>query len=65
MPATGVVDGLLGQAPSPPLVEELATAFAAGLTPPSDLHGSADYRRQLVRLLVPRALDQSVRAALG
>lgn len=63
VPATGVVDGLLGRQPTAPLIEQLTEEFVAGLTPPSDLHGSADYRRQLVRHLVPRAVDQSVRRA--
>jgi carbon-monoxide dehydrogenase medium subunit len=63
--ATAVVDGLVGQQPGAALVERLAAAFAADLTPPTDLHGSADYRRQLVRHLLPRAVEQSVRAALA
>jgi carbon-monoxide dehydrogenase medium subunit len=63
--ATAVVEGLVGQQPATALVEQLAADFAAGLTPPTDLHGSADYRRQLVRHLLPRAVDQSVRAALA
>jgi carbon-monoxide dehydrogenase medium subunit len=65
VPATGVADGLLGQQPTAPLVEQLTEQFVAGLTPPSDLHGTTDYRRQLVRHLIPRAVDQSVRAALA
>jgi carbon-monoxide dehydrogenase medium subunit len=63
--AEKVAEGLLGQPFDAARLDEVATNFAAGLTPPSDLHGSADYRRQLVRHLLPRALDQSVRAALG
>ncbi|MGE3286346.1 MAG: xanthine dehydrogenase family protein subunit M, partial [Pseudonocardia sp.] len=62
--ATEVVDGLAGQAPTAALAEELAGTFAAGLAPPSDLHGSAAYRRQLVRHLLPRAIARSVRVAL-
>jgi carbon-monoxide dehydrogenase medium subunit len=62
--ATEVVDGLAGRRPTAALAEELAGKFAAGLAPPSDLHGSAAYRRQLVRHLLPRAIDRSVRAAL-
>lgn len=62
--AATVVDGLVGQQPATALVEQLAAEFAACLDPPADLHGSADYRRQLVRHLLPRAVDQSVRAAL-
>lgn len=63
--ATGVVDGILGRLPGSPLTEQPAEEFARGLTPPSDLHGSGAYRRQLVRHLLPRAVDQAVRAALA
>jgi CO/xanthine dehydrogenase FAD-binding subunit len=62
--AVDVVDGLVGQQPDQALVEQLAAEFAADLKPPADLHGTAEYRRQLVRHLLPRAVDQSVRAAL-
>jgi len=40
--------------------EDAATAAARDLSPPSDLHGTAAYRRHLARVLVRRAL---VRAA--
>jgi aerobic carbon-monoxide dehydrogenase medium subunit len=64
VPAGDVVAGLLGQAPSTELVTRLAAEFAAGLAPPTDQHGSADYRRQLVRHLLPRAVERaSSRAA--
>lgn len=65
VPATSVVAGLTGRAPRRELVEELAAGFAAGLTPPEDLHGTSAYRRQLVRHLLPRAVEASVRATLG
>jgi carbon-monoxide dehydrogenase medium subunit len=63
--ATAVIDRLVGEQPTSQLIGELTEEFVAGLTPPSDLHGSADYRRQLARHLVPRALDESVRRALA
>ncbi len=63
--ATGVVGGILGRLPGTPPAEQLTGEFAAGLNPPSDLHGSAEYRRQLVRHLLPRAVDEAVRAALA
>lgn len=61
--ATSLIDGLVGQQPTAALIRQLTDEFAAGLTPPSDIHGSADYRRHLVRHLVPQALEQAVRRA--
>jgi carbon-monoxide dehydrogenase medium subunit len=51
----------LGQPLSDGLLRDLAEAYAARIEPLSDLRGSADYRRRLVRALLPRA----VRAAIG
>lgn len=62
--ASAVTEGLLGHEPTAALVEQLAASFAAGLTPPSDLHGSSAYRRGLVTHLLPRAVERSVRSAL-
>lgn len=54
---------LLGQAwdESPAdstLVREAADAAAADVSPPSDAHGDADYRRDLVRALFARSIAQ-------
>ena len=38
---------------------EAAELAAEGTEPPSDIHGSAEYRRHLARVLVRRALDQA------
>ncbi|BCB88754.1 FAD binding domain-containing protein [Phytohabitans suffuscus] len=54
---------LLGQRWSAELVTAAAQAAAAEVDPPSDLHGDAAYRRDLVRALLPRALGQPVEAA--
>jgi len=46
----------LGQRLDDDLLRDLAEAHAAGVEPLSDLRGSADYRRRLVRALLPRAV---------
>jgi carbon-monoxide dehydrogenase medium subunit len=54
--AHGAEKLLVGATPSPAAWREAADTAAAGLTPPTDLHGTAAYRRQLVRVLTERAL---------
>jgi carbon-monoxide dehydrogenase medium subunit len=61
--ATDLIDGLVGEQPTSALIRQLADEFAAGLTPASDIHGSADYRRHLARHLVPQALEEAIRRA--
>lgn len=48
---------LAGQQPSPGLFAEAAALAAAGLDPPSDLHGSAHYRKKVAATLVRRGLQ--------
>jgi aerobic carbon-monoxide dehydrogenase medium subunit len=48
--------GLIGEMPSPALWASAAEQAAVGIDPPSDLHGSAAYRRQLARVLARRSL---------
>jgi len=48
---------LLGGAWSADLLAEAAAAAAAEVDPPSDAHGEAQYRRDLVRALLPRAFE--------
>jgi carbon-monoxide dehydrogenase medium subunit len=48
---------LLGQAWSPALLEQAAAAAAEEVDRPSDEHGDAAYRRDLVRALVVRAFE--------
>jgi carbon-monoxide dehydrogenase medium subunit len=50
---------LVGEPPSPSLFAHAAGVAAGECAPSADLHGSADYRRQLVRVLVERALTAS------
>jgi len=42
-------DALVGQAPAGAALDEAAARAAAATSPPSDLHGSADFRRKLAR----------------
>jgi len=39
------------------LMEQIATEASRAVDPIDDLRGSADYKRHLVRVLVPRALS--------
>jgi carbon-monoxide dehydrogenase medium subunit len=50
---------LVGETPSPELWASAAEQAAAGLDPPSDLHGSAAYRRQVARVLAQRSLHEA------
>jgi aerobic carbon-monoxide dehydrogenase medium subunit len=54
--ATEAEDLLAGEQPSADLFEEAARRATAGLEPPSDLHGSADYRKKVAAALVRRGL---------
>ena len=52
------------QAPAQELFEQAGQAAAASLQDPiADVHGSADYRRQLVAVLVARCLAEAVERA--
>jgi carbon-monoxide dehydrogenase medium subunit len=53
---------LAGVAPTDEAFDEAGRAAAAGLRPPSDIHGSSDYRKELAAALVRRALGDAVRA---
>ena len=56
-------DLLRGQAIDETLIAQAAEAAAAEVSPMSDIHGSADYRRELVRVYVRRALSQALELA--
>jgi len=51
---------LRGQLPTPSLLREVAELAAEGLTPGSDLHASAEYRRRVAPNLVRRALADAL-----
>jgi len=47
---------LIGRTPDDSVLAEVAAACAAAINPASDIHGTAEYRRDLARALVARAL---------
>ena len=49
---------LRGEALTDELIAAAAEAAAQEVDPPSDTHGDAAYRRDLVRALLPRALGR-------
>jgi len=56
---------LEGQKPTPEAFKEVAEAVQAEIDPGTDVHATAEYRRQLVRVLVNRSLTTAfARAAL-
>jgi CO/xanthine dehydrogenase FAD-binding subunit len=54
---------LAGQALTPALREAVIESVRASVTPNTDLHASADYRRHLIGVLTGRALDTAWRRA--
>jgi len=63
--ATEAERRLLGERPTPAVVEAAAEAATAGLTPASDVHGGSAYRRQVARAYVRRALALAAERAQG
>ena len=54
---------LAGERPSPEVFEEAARRATAGLDPPADLHGSAEYRKKIAATLVRRGLQAAADSA--
>jgi carbon-monoxide dehydrogenase medium subunit len=53
---------LLGQTPTADVIRAAAEdAATRDIDPPSDIHASSAYRRQLVRVLTRRALEDACR----
>ncbi|BBD72062.1 carbon-monoxide dehydrogenase medium subunit [Sulfodiicoccus acidiphilus] len=55
--ATKAEEYLIGKVLTEEVVKVAGDVATDGLTPPSDLHASSEYRRQLLRVLVRRALS--------
>jgi carbon-monoxide dehydrogenase medium subunit len=58
--ATGAEELLAGQRPSAKLFDEAARRAAGDIDPPSDLHGSGEYRKKVAATLVRRGLREAV-----
>ncbi|HVD03889.1 MAG TPA: xanthine dehydrogenase family protein subunit M [Candidatus Dormibacteraeota bacterium] len=54
---------MVGAVPSDNTFEAAAETATTRLSPPSDLHGSSEYRRHVARVLVRRALQEAARSA--
>lgn len=56
---------LRGAAPTATVFQNAGARAASEAAPPSDIHGSADYRRHLIAVLVPDALERAAARAGG
>lgn len=59
-PARQTEQALRGQAPSEDIVRAAAEQSIAELTPESDLHASADYRRDVAKVIARRTLSRAI-----
>jgi len=57
--STGAEALLLGQSWTDDVLAAAAGAAADEIDPPTDVHGDAEFRRDLVRALLPRALQHA------
>lgn len=65
MRATDAENALAGKAVSDEALEEAGRAAAAGCDPSGDLRGSAEYKRDLTRILFKRAVRKAIERAKG
>jgi CO/xanthine dehydrogenase FAD-binding subunit len=63
--AVAAETALLGATPDDAAFAEAAAVAAADVDPPSDLHGTAAYRKHLTGVLVRRGLEQATSRATG
>jgi CO/xanthine dehydrogenase FAD-binding subunit len=54
----------MGQRPESALFREAANLAAADLEPDSDIHASAEYRKEVAKVLARRVLEQAAARAL-
>ena len=63
--ARAAEDALTGQAPTAAVLDEAADRAAAATSPPSDVHGSAEFRRKLARHFARQALAAAIQRSGG
>jgi len=63
--ARAAEDALTGQAPTAAVLDEAADRAAAATSPPSDVHGSAEFRRKLARHFAREALAAAIQRSGG
>ena len=63
--ARAAEDALAGQAPTTAVLDEAADRAAAATSPPSDVHGSAEFRRKLARHFARQALAAAIQRSGG
>ncbi len=62
--APGAEAALIGATPDHDAFAEAGAIAADAVDPHEDVHGSAEYRRDLVRVMVRRSLEQAMRSAV-
>ncbi|MDY7079554.1 MAG: xanthine dehydrogenase family protein subunit M, partial [Chloroflexota bacterium] len=64
--ALQAAEALKGQHPGPEIIQAAAEIAANDdIDPTSDIHASAEYRRQLAQVLTRRALEQAFERAIS
>ncbi len=63
--ARAAEDALVGQAPAGAALDEAASRAAAATSPPSDVHGSAAFRKKLARHFTRLAIEMAAQRAGG